>query len=86
MKPHLHTIHGVWHVRMPSGVSYPYGWQLSRVAPWAWANVVHIDRMNRTLVVAQNGLPHVDIITCDSVQEARELVNLACAETVGGCQ
>jgi hypothetical protein len=42
--------------------------------------------LGRTFVLAEQGARTVDIITCDSVQEARELVNLACAETVGGCQ
>lgn len=40
----------------------------------------------RHRAVLKHGSPYVAIIECDSDQEARDLSDLACAETVGGCQ
>lgn len=94
MKPHICKRYGEWSVAYQrNGVPmFAISWDLPALFEGIAALQRGVDlirwepRPAPVLVVAQNGLPHVDIITCDSVQEARDLVNLACAETVGGCQ
>lgn len=86
MKPHLRKVGGTWCAELPPGTTEAKA--VGALTRWCMArhSAECYVLSPRTLVVAQYGLPHVDIITCDSVQEARELVTLACSETVGGCQ